>query len=174
MTNPRTAAYGMYSRDVALPEVVCALNRAGIDKENICMVLSPAHPDAAIFQESGNTVASHEPTTTTRMIRWFSEFGAVVIPTIGVFIRSQDFFRVLLGNQNSSPLSRGSRTLMDLGFSQDEAKRLGTRLSDVGALVYVSCPESSEATGAIELLRSTGAQEASGLGILKAAAAAVA
>ena len=173
MISTRTAAYGMYSRDVALPEVVCALNQAGFDKENICMVLSPAHPDAAIFQDPiGGVTSGQECSTTTRMIRWFSEFGAVVIPTIGVFIRSQDFFSALLSNQTSSPLSRGSRTLMDLGFPQDDAKRLGMRLCDVGALVYVSCPESANATGAIELLRQTGAQEASSLGAMTAAAAA--
>ena len=173
MSSTRTAAYGMYSRDVALPEVVCALNRAGFDKENICMVLSPAHPDAAIFQDSTSGVTSgRECSTTTRMIRWFSEFGAVVIPTIGVFIRSQDFFRALLTNQSSSALSRGSGTLMDLGFSHDDAKRLGMRLCDVAALVYVTCPESAKASGAIELMRRTGAQEASSLGAMTAAAAA--
>ena len=41
-----TAAYGMYSRNTALPEVVCALNKAGFSSQDICMVLSPAHPDA--------------------------------------------------------------------------------------------------------------------------------
>ncbi len=173
MTSTRTAAYGMYSREIALPEVVYALNRAGFEKENICMVLSPAHPAAAIFQDSTSAVASgRASSTTTRMISWFSEFGAVVIPTIGVFIRSQDFFRVLLSNQTSSGLSRGSGTLLDLGFSHDDAKRLGMRLSDVGALVYVSCPESAKASGVIELLWRTGAQEASSLAALTAAAAA--
>lgn len=172
MSNTRTAAYGMFSRYVALPEVVCALNKAGFEKEDICMVLSPAHPDAAIFQEPlPESASGQECSTTTRTIRWFSEFGAVVIPTIGVFIRSQDFFRALLTNQSSSALSRGSRTLMDLGFSQDDAKRLGLRLSDVGALVFVSCPERAKASGAIELLRRTGAQEASSLGGALAAAA---
>jgi len=173
MSNTRTAAYGMYSRDVALPEVVYALNKAGFDKEDICMVLSPAHPDAAIFQDPvGENASDRERSTTARAIRWFSEFGAVVIPTIGVFIRSQDFLRALLTNQSSSALSRGSGTLVDLGFSQDDAKRLGTRLSDVGALVYISCPERAKASGAIELLRRTGAHEASSLGALTAAAAA--
>jgi hypothetical protein len=41
----------------------------------------------------------------------------------------------------------------------------------VGALVYVSCPERAKASGAIELLRRTGAQEASSLGGSLAAAA---
>lgn len=173
MSNTRTAAYGMYSRYVALPDVVSTLNRAGFDKEDICMVLSPAHPDAAIFHDPvSETASGRDCSTTARTIRWFSEFGAVIIPTIGVFIRSQDFFRALLTNQSSSSLSRGSRTLMELGFSHDDAKRLGMRLSDVGALVYVSCPERARASGAIELLRRTGAQEAASLGALAAAAAA--
>src|ERR1700757_1900877 len=93
MIRSGTAAYGMYSRNVALPEVVSALNRAGYHNENICMVLSPAHPDAAIFQE--NTVDVAGSATTARMIGWFSGFGAVVIPTVGVFVRSQAFLKAL-------------------------------------------------------------------------------
>ena len=67
-----TAAYAMYPRTVALPEVVCALNRAGIGNEDICMVLSPAHPDASVFDS--------EAASSARMIAWFSELGAVFIP----------------------------------------------------------------------------------------------
>jgi hypothetical protein len=172
MTNSGTAAYGMYSRHVALPEVVSALNRAGYQNENICMVLSPAHPDAAIFHDTTNDVAATDTGPTARMIRWFSRFGAVVIPTVGVFVRSQAFLNALFTDKNSSALSRGSRTLVDLGFSTDDAKRLGHQLCDVGALVYVSCPENAKAVGAIELLRRTGAQEAASLGAMQAAAAA--
>jgi hypothetical protein len=106
------------------------------------------------------------------MIRWFSKFGAVVIPTVGVFIRSQAFLNALFTEKNSSSLSRGSRTLVDLGFSPDDAQRLGHQLCDVGALVYVSCAEKTKATGAIELLRGAGAQEAASLGAIQAAAAA--
>ena len=171
MISSGTAAYGMYSRNVALPEVVSALNRAGYQNETICMVLSPAHPDAGIFHDSTNCVAGVE-SATTRMIRWFSKFGAVVIPTVGVFVRSQAFLNALFAEKNSSSLSRGSRTLVDLGFSPDDAKRLGHQLSDVGALVYVTCAEKSKATSAIELLRGAGAQEAASLGATQAAAAA--
>ncbi len=168
-----TAAYGMYSRNVALPEVVCALNRAGFGNEDICMVLSPAHPDAAVLRDASifDTGAA-KSSNSARMIGWFSEFGAVFIPTVGFFIRSQAFSETLSMEQNFPTLSRGCRTLLGLGFPQDEAKRLGQQLSDVGALVYVSCPESNQARGAIELLRRTGAREAASLGALKASAVA--
>jgi hypothetical protein len=173
MISSGAAAYGMYSRNVALPEVVSALNHAGYHNEDICMVLSPAHPDAAIFNDTTcSGIEGLESATTTRMIRWFSKLGAVVIPTVGVFIRSQSFLDALLAERNSSALSRGSRTLVDLGFSPDDAKRLGHRLSDVGALVYVSCPKNGNAINVIELLRRTGAQEAASLESMQAAAAA--
>lgn len=156
-----TAAYGMYSRNVALPEVVCALNRAGFTNQDICMVLSPAHPDAAPLHDASEFSSPEvDRTLSTRMIDWFSRFGAVVIPTVGLFVRSHCYLQALLNEQNVPSVSQGCRTLIDLGFSQDDAKRLGNRLSDVGALIYVACKETEKATGAIELLRQTGAQEA--------------
>ena len=164
-----TAAYAMYPRSVELPRVVCALNEAGFGKEDICMVLSPAHPDAAsVFEGEGTTDAGN-----ARMIDWFSKFGAVFIPTVGFFIRSQAFLGAISSEQNTSTLSRGSRTLLGLGFPQEEARRLGRELTDFGALVYVSCPESSR-DGAIKLLREMGAREAASLAAAKLTAAAAA
>lgn len=155
------AAYGMYPRNVALPEVVYALNRAGFENEDICMVLSPAHPVATAVRDAMIVDAEPEQTAiSARMIGWFSEFGAVVIPTVGFFIRSRAFFHSLVFEQNFPALSRGSRALVGLGFPEDEARRLGHQLSDVGALVYVSCQESGKTDCAIELLRRAGAREA--------------
>jgi len=129
MRTNQTAAYAMYPRNVALPEVVCALNRAGIGNEDICMVLSPAHPDASVFDS--------EAASSARMIAWFSELGAVFIPTVGFFIRSQAFFPPSSTEQSFPNLSRGSKTLLNLGFPQEEAQRLGLQLSDFGALIYI-------------------------------------
>ena len=135
------------------------------------MVLSPAHPDAAPIHDA-NAFGGPEADSTisARMIDWFSKFGAVVIPTVGLFIRSQAYFQALLDEQNVPSLSQGCRTLLGLGFSQDDAKRLGHRLCDVGALIYVSCKENDKASRVIELLRRTGAQEAASLQKMKAVA----
>jgi len=168
-----TAAYGMYSRHVALPEVVCALNQAGFTNQEICMVLSPAHPNAApLHAASAFQVPEGDATLSARMIDWFSKFGAVVIPTVGLFIRSSAYFQALLDEQNVPSLSQGCRTLIGLGFSPDDAKRLGHRLCDFGALIYVSCKEGDKANRVIELLRRMGAQEAASVHKLTAAAAA--
>lgn len=167
-----TAAYAVYPRNVALPDVVSALNQAGFQNEDICMVLSPAHPVATgVGDAKIGGAEKDDSASNARMLGWFSKFGAVVIPTVGFFVRSHAFFQALLAEQNFPALSRGSRTLLGLGFSEDEAKRLGHQLCDVGALVYVSCREGHKADGAIDLLRKAGAREAAGLGMARAAAA---
>jgi len=170
-----TAAYGIYPRNVALLDVVTRLNEAGFENQDICMVLSPAHPVATgVGDAQIGDIETQESASKASMIGWFSEFGAVVIPTVGLFVRSQVFFQALLSEQNFPALSRGARTLLDLGFSTEEAKRLGYQLCDVGALIYVSCKERAQADWAIQLLRRAGAREASSLGIACARKAAAA
>lgn len=170
MSASGTAAYGMYPRNIALPAVVCALRQAGFEKQDICMVLSPAHPDAAHLSDASRVEG--DDGKCVRMLAWYSQLGAVVIPTVGFFVRSQEFLQALTAELNLPALSRWARTLMRLGFSSDEAKRLSRQLADVGAMVYISCPEGARAHGAIELLRSTGAREAASLGLVKTAVAA--
>jgi hypothetical protein len=140
------------------------------------MVLSPAHPDAAALRDAGYSgVESIRKATGARMISWFSEFGAVVIPTFGFFIRSEPFCKALLTEQDFLPaFSQGSRTLLGLGFSPDDARRLGHQLCDVTAMVYVFCREGSVVNGVTELLRSAGAHEAAHLDGLPSALAAAA
>ena len=162
MTVSESAAYGTYARETALPDLVGTLNRAGFENEDICMVLSPGHPlatvvcDARIVDSNvkGGSVGA-------RMIGWFSQLGAVVIPTVGFFIRSQAFFRALMIEQDFSTLCGESKTLAGLGFSYDEARRLGHQLGELGVLVYVACPERARADRASEVLRHAGAREAS-------------
>lgn len=165
----KTVAYAIYSRDVLLPEVVSALNRAGFGNKDICMVLSPAHPDANVFDAEGVKDSS-----TVRTIAWFSALGAVFIPTIGFFIRSHSFFPALSSQPNFPGLSHGCKTLLGLGFPQEDATRLGRQLSDIGAMVYVPCTESTKAHRVTQLLRNLGAREASTLGPARVSAASAA
>jgi len=156
----RTAAYGLYPQDVALHEIVHTLNQAGFGNEDICMMLSPTHPiativrDASIFGEQRDATA-----VAAGLIGWLSEFGAVLIPTIGFFIRSQAFLNALVVASDSPAWCGSSRTLMALGFPPYEAERFEHQLHEVGVLVYVYCPASAKANWAIELLQRTGARE---------------
>jgi hypothetical protein len=158
------AAYGMYPHDVPLHDIVRTLNQAGFEKEDICMMLSPAHPIATIVREASFLNTEREASAVTAgLIGWLSEFGAVLIPTVGFFIRSQEFFRALVVAKDSPALCGDTRPLVSLGFSEIDAERYENQLREVGVLVYVSCPESAKTDWARELLHRTGAEEASTL-----------
>lgn len=155
------AAYGVFPQSVALNEVLQTLNRGGFGKESICMMLPPTHPIATILRDAGVRDAEREANIATAgLIGWLSEFGAVVIPTVGFFIRSQAFFHALVMRNDAMARCGSSRSLVELGFPEGDARRFERQLDDVGALVYVSCSERASTRWALELLRGTGAQEA--------------
>jgi hypothetical protein len=155
-----TAAYGMYSQDVALNDVVHTLNQAGFDNEDICMMVSPSHPIASLVREASLFNSERESNAVTAgLIGWLSEFGAVMIPTVGFFIRSQAFFHALM-SRDSPALCGNAGTLVGLGFADDDADRFEHQLRQLGVMVYVSCSEAAKTMWACEVLRHTGANEA--------------
>jgi hypothetical protein len=87
------------------------------------------------------------------------KFGAVMIPTVGLFIRSQAFLQALVMRKDSSAVYGNSKALVGLGISEGDAPRFERQLREMGVLVYVACPESERTTRAVELLRRTGARE---------------
>jgi hypothetical protein len=158
------AAYGLYSQDVALTDVVRTLNQAGFDDEHICMMLSPTHPIASLVRDASLFNSECESNTVTAgLIGWLSKFGAVMIPTVGFFVRSQAFFHALMTTGEAPALCGNARTLSGLGFSDDQADRFELQLREVGVLIYVSCAESEKTQWACELLRQAGAHEAATL-----------
>lgn len=157
MATNALAAYGIYPPRVPLNDVVKSLNHGGIANEDICMMVSPAHPIAAVVREAG--VLNAEQEKGAGLIGWLGKFGAVVIPSVGFFIRSREFFRAIIADMTPATRCGSSGTLMGLGFSEHEADHFESRLRDVGVLVYVSCPESAKRAWALETLRDTGAEE---------------
>jgi len=158
------AAYGIYSHDVAVADIVHTLNQAGFDNEDICMMLSPTHPIASIIRQASLFSGERDDSTATAgMIGWLSAFGAVLIPTVGFFIRSQAFLHALMSSRGTPALCGNANTLVGLGFSEDDAERFEDQLRRLGVLVYVSCPESEKTVWAHEVLKHTGALESATL-----------
>jgi hypothetical protein len=158
------AAYGIYSQDVALVDVVRTLNQAGFDNEDICMMLSPSHPIASVVRGASLFSSEREDDAATAgMIGWLSGFGAVLIPTVGFFIRSQAFLHALMAAREAPAFCGNARTLVGLGFSEVDAQKYEDQLRLPGVLVYVSCGESAKTFWAQEVLRHTGAKESATL-----------
>ena len=155
------AAYGLYPHGTGLREVLQTLSQKGIDKESICMMLPAEHPIAATVREASAGAiekSKDKDDEAAGLIRWLSQLGAVLIPTFGFFIHSPEFFRALITEDDSTAQCGGSGSLRALGFPEDTAQRYGNKLGDRGVLLYLSCAEDAQ-TGALELLRGTGAQE---------------
>jgi hypothetical protein len=158
------AAYGLYSRDVALTDIVHNLNQAGFENEDICMMLSPTHPIASVVKDASLFNTEREASAVTAgLIGWLSEFGAVLIPTVGFFIRSQAFFHALMVARDAPALCGNAKTLVGLGFSEERAEHFEDEVGNLGVLVYVSCAEGAKTLWAREVLRHTGAREAATL-----------
>ena len=153
------AAYGIYSQDVALTDIVRNLNQAGFENEDICMMLSPGHPIASMVRDASLFNEREASALTAGLIGWLSEFGAVLIPTVGFFIRSQTFFQALMVAREAPAFCGNAKTLVGLGFSQADAARFEDQLEHLGVLVYVSCAEGAKTLWAREVLRHTGARE---------------
>jgi hypothetical protein len=158
------AAYGIYPQDAVLADIVRNLNQAGFENEDICMMLSPGHPIAAIVRDASLFNTERESNAVTAgLIGWLSGFGAVLIPTVGFFIRSQAFFHALMVAREAPALCGNARTLVGLGFSEDDAERFEDQIGQLGVLVYVSCSEGAKTLWAREVMRHTGAQESATL-----------
>jgi hypothetical protein len=170
------AAYGIYSQDVVLADIVRNLNQAGFENEDICMMLSPCHPIASIVRDASLFNTEREANAVTAgLIGWLSGFGAVLIPTVGFFIRSQAFFHALMVARETPALCGNARTLVGLGFSEIDAERFEDEIGQLGVMVYVSCAESAKTLWAREVMRHSGAHEAATLeGNLTVAATAAA
>lgn len=154
------AAYGIYSQDVALADVVHTLNQAGFENEDICMMLAPSHPIASIVREASLFSSEREDNAgTAGMIGWLSAFGAVLIPSVGFFIRSQAYLHALMTANEAPALCGNARTLVGLGLSEMDARKYENQLRRTGVLIYVSCGESAKTLWAQEVLRHTGARE---------------
>jgi hypothetical protein len=154
------AAYGVYAEDVPVTDVVHALNDAGFDSEDICLMFARTHPVSTIVREAGIRNANREASAVAAgLIDWLSEFGAVVIRTFGFFIRTQSYLHALVKTREAPALCGSVETLMGLGFSEKDAGGLEDRWCQAGVLVYVACSESSRASWAREMLQQIGAQE---------------
>jgi len=159
-----SAAYGIYANFIEAAGVVRAFNDAGIVNEHICLMLAPSHPIATVVRDANLLNEDRTASAITAgLIGWLSNFGAVVIPSVGFFIRSQAFVRALLLTRDAPALCGGSRTLVGFGFADLEAARLEAELQQGGFMVYIATVDKARLAWALELFRITGAEESAAL-----------
>ena len=155
----QVAACGVYSSKVELQHVIETLNQAGFSNEDILLLLAPAHPLAGLVRDLKLVAPETSDAASSGLINWLLRFGAVVIPQVGLFIRSRDFLHKLLVEPITSSCSGNAAALVNLRIPERDAQRFGGLISDTGGFVYVSC-EPTQSRWAREILSNTGADEA--------------
>jgi len=160
MASNTSAAYGSYPHDVSLKHVVQMLHQSGFGSEQICLMVQPRHHIATVMRRANVFDAERETgAATVELITWLMKLGAVVIPTVGLFIRSRAFLHDLIMDDDSAALCGDVNPLVGLGFSEGEVDRFEDELREMGVLVYVACSEKAKAIEAVEVFRRSGACE---------------
>jgi len=159
-TQSKAAAYGVYPQGTELQDVVQTLNQAGFRNDEICLLLAPIHPIATKVRDMRSQASeSNSRNALAGLVGWLSKLGAVIISSTGLFIHSQAYLHALLDTNATAYRNWG--TLASLGIPEQEAGRLGNRMSEDGGLIYVTCDRTSRSESALEILRRTGALESS-------------
>lgn len=161
----KTAAYGIFTMDIRLDEIVTSLNSAGFGCEDICLFLPPSHSiaDGVRNMKAAASDFSAEAGL-TRMISWLSTFGGVVIPGVGFFVGSREYLHALT---KTEPAVGGDGGLLtSLGIAHEAAARYEARVRHDASLVFVSCDGSAQSEWAREILRRLRAEEVRLLGEL--------
>jgi hypothetical protein len=162
ITQGKAAAYDIYPQGAHLQDVVQALDQAGFQHEDICLLLAPTHPIAASVRDMRSiALEPRSSAALAELVGWLSKLGAVVISNIGLFIRSRAFLHAFLDTSETPAMCRNWGTLVSLGIPERDAGRLRNRINEDGGLIYVSCERTSQSEWAMEVLRKTGAHETS-------------
>ena len=142
------AAIGFYLSGVGLQSVLDDLTRVGFRSEDVCAILPQTHSVARTLEDGlGESEAA----------QWFAQFGAVVIPGVGVFVAGQEFAAILRGSANGG--MAGDHALYDLGLPPGQIEGYREWLGGGGVIVYVSCKAEDQIYHAIEVLEEAGAEE---------------
>ena len=156
----QAAAYAVYSGGVELKHVVRALNRAGFHNEDICLLLAEEHPLAGCVRNLRLRPDDAPGSAMAELVQWMSRLGAVVIPRVGLFIRSRIFFRSLIAEPKTATCIGNIDALRNLSIPESELSHFAGLLNDSSGFVYVNCGFVDQSDRAKEILRSTGGEEA--------------
>jgi len=164
MTSGKTAAYAVYDSDsLCVERALEALNQAGFQNEEICVLLAPQHPIAEIVKDAGLAPAPDSAASAATLVEWLGRMGAVVIPGVGFFVRSNQFLQAWMDtDSDEDPAACG--LLSPLGIADGEARRLEDGLCHDSAVIFVLSAKVGDAEWAKEILLRSGAGEASCLG----------
>jgi Protein of unknown function (DUF3341) len=170
MAGKNTAAFGIYSTQMAVENAVERLKAEGYRNTDIS-VLFPENQGTKDFAHEKHTKAPEGATTGAGTgvvlggaLGWLAGIGALAIPGLGPFIAAGPIMAALAGAGVGGTVGGLVGALVGMGIPEYEAKRYEGRVKNGGILLSVHCDNSDWTKKAKQILEETGAEDVSSTG----------
>jgi hypothetical protein len=152
------AAAGLFFSGVGLESLLDDLNHSGSRSEDVCVLLPQNHSVSQSLHtlRSGACSLDSAPEIAS-VIEWLSQFGAVIIPGVGMFVSGREFAGTLFGCGNGERAC--DNALQELGLATRCVRHCEDWLRGGGIVVYVSCAQDTELGLIASVLEEAGAEE---------------
>ena len=170
MAGKNTAAFGIYTNQIAVENAVDTLRANGYRNTDIS-VLFPENAGTKDFAHEKHTKAPEGAATGAgggvvmgSALDWLVGIGALAIPGLGPFIAAGPIMAALAGAGVGAAVGGIVGALVGMGIPEYEAKRYEGRIKKGGILLSVHCDNSEWTKKAKQILEDTGAEDVSSTG----------
>jgi len=170
MAGKNTAAFGIYTTQIAVENAIEELKAAGYRNTDISVLL-PANVGTKDFAHEKHSKAPEGATTGAGTgvllggaLGWLAGIGALAIPGLGPFIAAGPIMAALAGAGVGGTVGGVVGALVGMGIPEFEAKRYEGRIKSGGFLLSVHCDNSDWTKKAKDILERTGAEDVSSTG----------
>jgi hypothetical protein len=165
MAGKNTAAFGIYTSEVAANNAVDRLTAASFSNQDVSVLMSDKQ-GSKDFAAEKNTKAPEGAATGVGLggavggtLGLLAGIGALAIPGVGPLIAAGPIMAALAGLGVGGAVGGLVGALVGMGIPEYEAKRYEGRVKDGGILLSVHCDSSEEVSKAKEVLKATGAED---------------
>jgi hypothetical protein len=165
MSTKNIAAFGLYPSQLAVEEAVARFRDSGFRSADISVLLPENAGSKDLAHEKHSKAPEGAATGATSgavlggALGWLVGIGALAIPGIGPFLAAGPLVAALAGIGAVGTLGGLTGALVGAGMPEYEAKRYEGRLQHGGILLSVHCDNEEWATRAMEMLKTTGAED---------------
>src|SRR5262250_2913241 len=174
MAGKNTAAFGIYTNQIAVEDAVDTLRANGYRNTDIS-ILFPENQGTKDFAHEKHTKAPEGAATGAGTgvvvggaLGWLAGIGALAIPGLGPFIAAGPIMAALAGAGVGGTVGGVVGALVGMGIPEYEAKRYEGRVKSGGILLSVHCDDSEWTAKAKRILEESGAEDVSSTGEAKA------
>jgi hypothetical protein len=161
----KIAVFGVYRTRRDVENTVQALQNADFRNEDVSVLFSDSSGTKDFAHEKhtkapeGTTAGAGTGAVLGGALGWLTGVGALAIPGVGPFIAAGPIVAALAGIGAGSVIGGIAGALIGMGIPEYEAKRYEGRIKEGGILLSVHCDDSNWKKRALDILKSSGAED---------------